>query len=197
MCSATCEIWFRLRTESALRPRADPSSLKGTSMPSATKVLFVISNLSPGGAENQLVQLICAKPRSANDLEVEVLTVGHPSVKEQVYRARLKEQGVKVTTVDRQRHAFPAFLFRLRQAIWQARPDIVHTFLPGTPRHLGASGSATCGRARHHSRRPHPVPTRSAPGQPRDAPLSRLEDDALHAQRRRDRPVARTQGCTP
>ena len=102
-------------------------------MPSATKVLFVISNLSPGGAENQLVQLICAKPRSADDLEVEVLTVGHPSAKEQVYRSRLKEQDVKVTTVDRQRHAFPAFLFRLRQAIRQARPDVVHTFLPGTP----------------------------------------------------------------
>ena len=93
------------------------------------KILIVLNNLSIGGAENQLMQLICARPPFMQGTDVEVLTVGRPPQDESTFREQLKAQEVKVSTVARKDYSFPLFLKELTLTIKRARPDIVHTLL--------------------------------------------------------------------
>ena len=96
------------------------------------KILIVLNNLSIGGAENQLIQLICARPAFMQGTEVELLTVGRSPLDETNFRGQLKAQNVKVTTVNRKDYPFPRFLAELTRTIRRIKPDIVHTLLPGS-----------------------------------------------------------------
>lgn len=96
------------------------------------KILIVLNNLSIGGAENQLIQLICARPPFMQGTEVELLTVGRSPLDETNFRGQLAAQQVKVETVNRKDYRFPRFLAELTAAIRRAKPDIVHTLLPGS-----------------------------------------------------------------
>ena len=96
------------------------------------KILIILNNLSIGGAENQLIQLISARPPFMRDVEVELLTVGRSPLDESNFRGKLAAQQVKVETVNRKDYRFPRFLRELTEAVRRAKPDLVHTLLPGS-----------------------------------------------------------------
>ncbi len=89
-------------------------------------ILFVINQLTCGGAEQQLVAL-CEGLRK-RDHTVEVLSI----YDQMELRDRLDCVQVPVTIVHKYHKADVSVVWRLRQLIKKANPDIVHTYLPAS-----------------------------------------------------------------
>ncbi len=87
------------------------------------KILFVIPTLDRCGAEKQLTLLATGLPRDEFAVEVCALTRGGP------YERDLQTAGIPVTVIGKRLKVDPVAAWRLRRAIRQARPDIVHTWL--------------------------------------------------------------------
>jgi glycosyltransferase involved in cell wall biosynthesis len=101
-------------------------------------VVFVLSGLTMGGAESQLATVLEADPERTRGFAPRVLVLS--DVRHAAIVERFAALGVPIDVVDRQRHAFPAFLSALVRYFRRQRPRIVHALLAGT---AGTWGRAT------------------------------------------------------
>jgi glycosyltransferase involved in cell wall biosynthesis len=90
-----------------------------------TRILFLIRSLDHGGAEGQLVELLEHLDKTRFDVTVATFYSGG------ALRARLEGlEGVRVVSLGKKgRWDVVPFLFRLRQAVRRARPDVVHGYM--------------------------------------------------------------------
>lgn len=87
------------------------------------RVLFVINSLVYGGAETQVIALSRALAERGHEVFIHTLSDDNPR------HAELVDSSVCVIA-DRKRRRFdPALVLRMRRAINELRPDIVHGFL--------------------------------------------------------------------
>jgi glycosyltransferase involved in cell wall biosynthesis len=89
----------------------------------AVKILYVISELTLGGAQKQLVEL--ARQLAARGHEIKIYTLNDDVPR----RAELAGSGVELIVDQKQSRLDLAVLRRLRAAILAWRPDVVHGFL--------------------------------------------------------------------
>lgn len=87
------------------------------------RVLFVISELTYGGAQKQVVELASEMVRLGHDAAIYTLNEGVPR------RAELDGRGVSLFVDQKRARLDPAVLMRLRQLIASWRPDVIHSFL--------------------------------------------------------------------
>ena len=87
------------------------------------KVLLVIPTLDQSGAEKQLTLLATGLPRDAFDVHVFALTRGGP------YAETLQAAGIPVTVFGKRFKFDPGVLRRLKRAILDLQPDVVHPWL--------------------------------------------------------------------
>ncbi|HBJ35808.1 MAG TPA: glycosyl transferase family 1 [Planctomycetaceae bacterium] len=87
------------------------------------RVALVIPSLDRGGAEKQLCLLATGLKQQGIDPVVIVLTRDGPM------RSVLDAAGVSVRVIGKRFRADPTAYYRLRRAIGQAAPDVVHTWL--------------------------------------------------------------------
>ena len=87
-------------------------------------VLHVITTLGKGGAESHLVDLCRALRKRGVSLTVIYLKGDGYWVNE------LELMGVKIVPLKARRYADPGAVLRLRKAVANARPDIVHAHMP-------------------------------------------------------------------
>jgi glycosyltransferase involved in cell wall biosynthesis len=86
------------------------------------RVLFVISGLGRGGAEEQVVLLSKALVRAGHQAGIYVLSQRSERLRE------LEGSGVGVVVDDKRARIAPGVLARLRRHIRDSRPDIIHSF---------------------------------------------------------------------
>jgi len=86
-------------------------------------ILHVIPSFDQAGAEKQLCLLAEALPRDRFDLHVFALTRGGPM------QQRLDAAGVPCQVIGKRLRFDPQAWLRLRRAIVQLRPDLVHTWM--------------------------------------------------------------------
>lgn len=87
------------------------------------KLMLVIPTLVQGGAEKQLSLLAMGLDRERFDVRVVVLTHSGP------WEKPLREAGIEVELIGKRWKIDPFALRRLRRAMREFRPDIVHTWL--------------------------------------------------------------------
>jgi glycosyltransferase involved in cell wall biosynthesis len=87
------------------------------------RVALVIPSLDQGGAEKQICLLAAGLERLGMDPVVIVLTRDGPM------RSILDQAGVPVQVIGKRFRADPTAYYRLRRAIRQFAPDVVHTWL--------------------------------------------------------------------
>lgn len=87
------------------------------------RVALIIPSLDRGGAEKQLCLLATGLKQQGIDPVVIVLTRDGPM------RSILDSAGVSVRVIGKRFRADPTAYYRLRRAIRQAAPDVVHTWL--------------------------------------------------------------------
>jgi len=87
-------------------------------------IFHVITTLKKGGAESHLVDLCRALAARGIKLTVAFLK-GEP-----FWVPELRAMGVETVALEARRYADPAAVWRLRQAIKRAQPDIVHAHMP-------------------------------------------------------------------
>lgn len=87
------------------------------------RVALVIPSLDRGGAEKQLCLLATGLKHQGIDPVVIVLTRDGPM------RSILNDAGVSVRVIGKRFRADPTAYYRLRRAIRQVAPDVVHTWL--------------------------------------------------------------------
>lgn len=87
------------------------------------RVALIIPSLDRGGAEKQLCLLATGLKQQGIDPVVIVLTRDGPM------RSILDSAGVSVRVIGKRFRADPTAYYRLRRAICQAAPDVVHTWL--------------------------------------------------------------------
>lgn len=88
------------------------------------KVLFVITGLSVGGAENMLLKLLLALDRNKfSPLVVSLIEVGDVGL-------RIQSSGIPVIALGMKRGSFnPLVILRLTRVIRKFRPRLVHTWM--------------------------------------------------------------------
>ena len=87
------------------------------------RVLFIISDLTFGGAQTQVVEMAREFVRRGDEAAIYTLNADVPRAPE------LEGTGVKVVVDQKRRRLDPAVLSRLRAFIRSWRPDIAHGFL--------------------------------------------------------------------
>ncbi len=87
------------------------------------RVLFIISELTMGGAQKQVVELARQLVRHGHDAAIYTLNRDVPRARE------LEGSGVELVVDQKRWKLDPAVLWRLRRYINQWRPDVVHGFL--------------------------------------------------------------------
>lgn len=87
------------------------------------RILYVISGLTFGGAEKQLVELSKQLARRGHEVAIYTLNSNVPR------KSELTGSGVQLITDQKQRKLDPAVVLRLRRTIRAWQPDIVHGFL--------------------------------------------------------------------
>ena len=87
------------------------------------RVAFVITELDPGGAERQLVQLVTNLDRDRFESEAVCLSG------EGELAGVLRDAGIRVTSLHAGGRWDAGVLFRLRRHFRRSRPDVVQTFL--------------------------------------------------------------------
>ena len=87
------------------------------------RLMHVIPTLVKGGAEKQLCLLATHLPKDQFEVQVCVLTHTGP------YQLRLTNQGISVVEINKRWKLDPWALWRLRKAIRQFAPDILHTWI--------------------------------------------------------------------
>jgi glycosyltransferase involved in cell wall biosynthesis len=87
------------------------------------RVLFIISDLTFGGAQTQVAQVARELVRRGHDAAIYTLNDDVPRAPE------LEGTGVELVVDQKRRKLDPAVLARLRRFIARWRPDIVHGFL--------------------------------------------------------------------
>jgi len=96
-------------------------------MPSADRIVFVLSQYAVGGAEKQLAALLAHRPGWSQALDVRTVTFMPPASREMV--ARYAALGVPNTEVSRPETTFLGFFISLLREFRELRPAIVHTLL--------------------------------------------------------------------
>lgn len=89
----------------------------------AIRVLQIIPTLVRSGAEKQLTELAVGLPRDEFDVHVAVLTHSGP------YEETLRSADVPITMINKKLKIDPFAYRRLKRAIKQLQPDIVHTWI--------------------------------------------------------------------
>jgi glycosyltransferase involved in cell wall biosynthesis len=87
------------------------------------RILYVISGLTFGGAEKQLVELSKQLARRGHEVAIYTLNSNVPR------KSELAGSGVQLITDQKQRKLDAAVVLRLRRTIRAWQPDIVHGFL--------------------------------------------------------------------
>jgi glycosyltransferase involved in cell wall biosynthesis len=87
------------------------------------KVLFVISELTFGGAQKQLVELSRQLDREGHEVTIYTLNNDVPR------KPELDGSGVTLIVDQKRAKLDVRVLWRLRRLIWRWKPDIVHSFL--------------------------------------------------------------------
>ena len=87
------------------------------------KLALVIPTLDRSGAEKQMTLLASRLPRDEFEVHVFALTRGGP------FEQSLREADVPVTILGKRWKFDPASMLRLRSALREFKPDIVHTWL--------------------------------------------------------------------
>src|SRR5947209_3038663 len=87
------------------------------------KILFVISELTFGGAQKQLVELSRQLARTGHEVVIYTLNRDVPR------EAELEGSGVTLMVDQKRSRLDPALLLRLRSLIESWQPDVVHSFL--------------------------------------------------------------------
>lgn len=91
--------------------------------PHDLKILYIVSELSYGGAQKQLVELARAMVRRGHQATIYTLNADVPRL------AELDGSGVEVIVDQKRTKLDLALLLRLRRVLLNRRPDIVHGFL--------------------------------------------------------------------
>jgi len=87
------------------------------------RISFCITELDPGGAERQLVQLVMHLDRALFEPEVIALSG------EGELAAPLREAGIPVTCLTAKRRWDAGVVFRLQRHLRRSRPDLIQTYL--------------------------------------------------------------------
>lgn len=87
------------------------------------KIALIIPTMVRGGAEKQVVLLAIGLKQAGHDVRVMLLTHDGPRSDE------LRAAGVPVELIGKRFKADPTALWRLKQALKQFAPDVVHTWL--------------------------------------------------------------------
>jgi glycosyltransferase involved in cell wall biosynthesis len=87
------------------------------------RILYVISELTFGGAQKQLVELARQLSRCGNEVVIYTLNNDVPRQRE------LDGSGVTLIVDQKRSRLDPALLVRLRRTIERFRPDVIHSFL--------------------------------------------------------------------
>ncbi|MCO8123587.1 glycosyltransferase [Stieleria sp. TO1_6] len=87
------------------------------------RLALIIPTMDQGGAEKQLALLAENLPREEFDVHVYLLTRDGPRSES------LRRSGIPVTVIGKPFKADPTALLRMKQALQQFQPDIVHTWL--------------------------------------------------------------------
>ena len=87
------------------------------------RVLFIISDLTFGGAQTQVAEMARELVRGGHDAAIYTLNDDVPRAPE------LEGSGVELVVDQKRRRLDPAVLARLRRLITRWRPDVVHGFL--------------------------------------------------------------------
>ena len=88
------------------------------------KILFIITELNEGGAENALGQIASGLALSGNDIRVVCLYGGDGDVAK-----RLQSADIPVNCLDVENTWHVARLFRLNSIISEFQPEIIHSWL--------------------------------------------------------------------
>ncbi len=110
-----------------------------------TRILQIIPTLDRCGAEKQMMLLATNLPRDEFELGVVALTRTGP------YEKELNLAGIPVQLIGKRGKFDPGAYFRLKKAIRQFQPDVVHTWLFAANAY-GRQAALAC---RGHQRRPH------------------------------------------
>jgi glycosyltransferase involved in cell wall biosynthesis len=87
------------------------------------RILFVISELTLGGAQKQVVELAAQMVHRGHDVAIYTLNGDVPR------KPELDGRGVGLYIDQKRSRLDPAVLYRLRRTISRWRPDVVHSFL--------------------------------------------------------------------
>ncbi|MBK9404429.1 MAG: glycosyltransferase [Ignavibacteria bacterium] len=87
------------------------------------KVVHIISNLSLGGAQILLFDILC-KLKEYEDLELTLVTIDSGE-----YIEKYKNAGIKIIDIGEKGLINPKIYFKLKKVIESLKPDIVHTHL--------------------------------------------------------------------
>ena len=87
------------------------------------KVVHIISNLSLGGAQILLFDILC-KLKEYEDLELTLVTIDSGE-----YIEKYKNAGIKVIDLGEKGLVNPKIYFKLKKILESLKPDIVHTHL--------------------------------------------------------------------
>ena len=88
-------------------------------------MLHTIGQLTPGGAENQLVRMLCHGKRD----DVEHAIACFWRTKHAHMETALARAGVPVFYLDKRRHFDPGFALRLASLVRRWKPDVIHGWL--------------------------------------------------------------------
>ncbi|MBK6774164.1 MAG: glycosyltransferase [Ignavibacteria bacterium] len=87
------------------------------------KIVHIISNLSLGGAQILLFDILC-KLKVYKDLELTLITIDSGE-----YIEKYKNAGIKIIDIGEKGLINPKIYFKLKKVIESLKPDIVHTHL--------------------------------------------------------------------
>lgn len=87
------------------------------------KIVHIISNLSLGGAQILLFDILC-KLKEYKDLELTLITIDSGE-----YIEKYKNAGIKIIDIGEKGLINPKIYFKLKKVIESLKPDIVHTHL--------------------------------------------------------------------
>jgi glycosyltransferase involved in cell wall biosynthesis len=88
------------------------------------RILHVITTINRGGAENHLVDLAIGQATRGIDVTVAFLKGDH------YWAMRLRAAGVRVELLELTRYGELAPIIRLRRAIHELAPDLIHAHMP-------------------------------------------------------------------
>lgn len=137
----------------------DPQAPPPTTAPGPV-IVVVIASLAVGGAEGQLISMLEHVPARFASTRIRLLTL--TAVKAPTLLRRCEAMGLQVDTIDRKRMGFAAFLVAMFRYFRGTRPDLVHTFLDGTPGTWGRLAARLAGEPVlvHSSRSLEPATSR-------------------------------------